>query len=96
MPRAHDYGELGMKLLDRFDAQAWMASTVCAHYVLIVPWNDHLRAAFEALVQSVHRGLEVGNNEYAAINANNYLIMAFLAGVPLDGLADTIDYLCAC
>jgi len=91
MRRANEYGELGMKLLDRFDAQAWMASTVCAHYVLIVPWNEHIRSAFPALVQSVSRGLEVGNNEYAAINANNYLIMSFCAGLPLDGLADELE-----
>ena len=91
MRTAFQYGELGMKLIERFQALEWLTSTVCAHYVLIVPWNSHLRTAFEPLVESVHRGLEIGNNEYAAINANNYLIMSFSAGTPLESLAEELE-----
>lgn len=91
MKRAHDFGMLGLNLIDRFDAREWLTQLYTPHYALIVPWNEHTRTTLDPLVESYHIGFETGAIEYAIINANIYCIHAFLCGQKLDTLQSEID-----
>lgn len=93
MKRAHDFGVLGLDLVERFDAREWLTQLYTPHYALIVPWNAHTRSTLKPLVDSYHIGQETGAIEYAVINANLYCIHAYLCGEPLDTVRrDTASY----
>lgn len=83
---ARSFGELGLKLVERFDAREWYAQLITPHYALIVPWIQHLRDTMEPLAESVRVGYETGAIEYALINANLYCIHGYLMGMELGAL----------
>ena len=90
MPKAYEFGVLGLRLVEKFGAKEWVAQVYTPQYALIVPWNRHVRETMQPLLESVHVGLETGAIEYALINANLYCIHGYLMGAPLDPLVRDI------
>ena len=91
MPRAYEFGDLGIKLLEKFNAKEWLTQVYTPHYALIVHWNEHIQETMKPLVESIHIGLETGGIEYAMINANIYCIHGYLMGRPLKALEREIE-----
>ncbi|CAB9505047.1 Hybrid signal transduction histidine kinase G [Seminavis robusta] len=91
MQRAHEFGDLGIKVMDKFNAKDWLAQIYTPHYALIVHWSRHIRETFQPLIFSIHVGLETGAIEYLCINANIYCIHQYLSGQPLEGLETEIE-----
>jgi len=84
MRRGQAYGELGLKLLEKFDSKEWVTQIVDPVYALILHWNKHVDLSLQPLRDSFYTGLETGENEFACVNANIYCIHAFLSGKPLE------------
>ncbi|BBM85845.1 hybrid sensor histidine kinase/response regulator [Candidatus Uabimicrobium amorphum] len=91
MPKAYDFGVLGLKLIEKFNAKGWYAQLYTPHYALIVPWNKHIQHTMQPLVDSFHIGMETGAIEYAIININLYCIHGYLMGMKLEPLQQQIN-----
>jgi len=93
MKSGYEYGKLGLILLDKFDARAWLTQIYTPIYALINNWNEHVENTLQPLQESYHIGLETGAIEFACINANIYCIHAFLTGRQLEKIeAETKAY----
>ena len=86
LERAHRYGALSMRLLERFpdpQIEVQVGNQFC---VFVMPWTQPLRDAVEPLRALVQRGLEVGDFEYGMYCAAHYLYYQIILGVPLESL----------
>lgn len=83
MKMGYRFGQIGLGLLEKYDAKEWKAQIYDPVYALINNWSGHVRETFEPLQESYHIGLETGEIEFACINTNLYCTNAYLAGVPL-------------
>ncbi|MGB0848438.1 MAG: adenylate/guanylate cyclase domain-containing protein, partial [Thiolinea sp.] len=84
MRSGYEYGKLGLILLNKYDARAWLAQIYTPIYSLINVWNEHVENTFGPLQDSYHIGLETGAIEFACINSNLYCINAYLSGRTLE------------
>lgn len=91
MPQAFEFGEMALKLIDKFQAKEWITQLYTPHYALIVHWNQHIKHTLKPLEESFHIGLETGAIEYAAINVNLYCIHGYLMGMKLKLLQADIE-----
>jgi len=93
MKSGYEYGKLGLVLLDKFDARAWLTQIYTPIYALINNWNEHVENTLQPFQASYHIGLETGAIEFSCINANIYCIHAFLTGRQLEKIeAETQAY----
>ena len=83
MKEGYRFGQLGLKLLDRFNAKEWISQTYTPIYALINHWSEHVHLSLEPFLYSYRIGFETGAIEYACINLNIYCIHCYLGGKPL-------------
>ena len=80
----YPYGQIGLEIIKRFNAKAWIAQVYTPVYALINVWNGHIKHTLSPLLDSYHIGLETGAIEFSCINANIYCIHVYTIGKPLD------------
>ena len=78
------YGDLAIRLMDRFDARALKAKVYTLVGSFIKIWKEHLRVSFDFLREAVTAGLDVGDHEFVGYAAAIYAAAIFYAGEPLD------------
>lgn len=89
----YPFGQIGLQLINRFNAKEWIAQVYTPVYALINIWNGHIKHTLSPLLDSYQIGLETGALEFSCINANIYCIHAYVIGKPLDKLEPEIkDY----
>ncbi|MCG8455731.1 MAG: hypothetical protein MI919_05575, partial [Holophagales bacterium] len=91
MREGYRFGQLTLRLLDRFEAKEWLSQAYTPVYALINHWNEHVHRSLEPLIYSYRVGLETGAMEYACINANIYCIHVFLGGRPLERIETEME-----
>jgi len=77
---SHTWGEVGKKLLTRWDDRSLEASTRHVLENLVTNWLVPLRDTVERTLDIYAIGLETGDFEYAGYSAHNYLTGGFYAG----------------
>jgi predicted ATPase/signal transduction histidine kinase len=80
----YQFGQLALKLLDKFNAKELRASVNVLFATHIGHWKDHTRTTLPFHLEGVQHGLETGNLEYAGYGAAEYCQYLFLVGEPLD------------
>jgi predicted ATPase/signal transduction histidine kinase len=83
MEEGYRFGQLGLRILDRFQAKEWLAQSYTPIYALINHWSEHVHLSLEPFLYSYKIGFETGAIEYACVNLNIYCIHAYLGGLPL-------------
>ena len=81
----HHAGNVGLKLLERFQAKELTSKVYNLFYAHIKPWNAALCETVKPLRESIAIGFEVGDLEWASYSAMNYCKHLFLVG---DALSD--------
>jgi hypothetical protein len=84
------YGQLALKLLDRFGAKEWLPRVYACVYGVIHGWNRPMEFAMKPLWHAIQVGLETGDNEFAGLNAHICTTIMFERGKPLNELNDRI------
>lgn len=74
------YGKLALQILDRFDARELRPMVAVIYNFLIPSWKEHTRLTLDPLLEGYQGGLEVGNFEAAAQNANLYCFHSLMVG----------------
>jgi len=85
------YGQLALKLLDRFAAKEWLPRVYAGVFGIIHGWNLPMESALEPLSRAVRVGLETGDIEFACLNAAILNFMQFDLGKPLQELKAQIE-----
>ena len=78
------YGDLAIRLMNRFDARALKAKVYTLIGSFIKIWKEHLRVSFDFLREAVTTGLDVGDHEFVGYSAAIHAAAIFYAGEPLD------------
>jgi predicted ATPase len=68
----YQFGQLALRLLDKFNAKELKARTLFIVNYFIRHWQDHLGETLTPLLDAYLIGLETGDLEYAAYSANVY------------------------
>ncbi|EKF05717.1 MULTISPECIES: AAA family ATPase [unclassified Tolypothrix] len=79
----YKFGQLALKILDKFDAKEFQAKTFFAFNIFIMPWKMHIKKTLKPLFKSYQIGIEMADFEYAARAALHYGCHSYLAGNPL-------------
>jgi predicted ATPase/signal transduction histidine kinase/tRNA A-37 threonylcarbamoyl transferase component Bud32 len=82
----YQFGLLGMRLLERFDAQRLKAKIINGFNGYIRHWKEHVRETIEPLREAIQSGLENGDLEIAGYAAVNYCTNLFLLGEHLESV----------
>ena len=82
------YGQLALKVLDRFGAKEWLPRVYAGVFGFIHGWVLPMKTALEPLLQSVQVALDTGDIEFAGLNAHLHSFMMFDLGKPLQELKD--------
>ncbi|MEM8566374.1 MAG: ATP-binding sensor histidine kinase [Bacteroidota bacterium] len=83
MSGGYRFGQIGLALLDRFEAKQWLSQIYTPIYALINHWSEHVHKSLEPFLYSYKVGFETGAIEYACINVNIYSNHIYLGGKPL-------------
>ncbi|MFK7952580.1 MAG: AAA family ATPase [Ekhidna sp.] len=83
MSGGYRFGQIGLALLDRFEAKRWLSQIYTPIYALINHWSEHVHKSLEPFLYSYKVGFETGAIEYACINVNIYCNHIYLSGKPL-------------
>ncbi|MGL1887027.1 MAG: trifunctional serine/threonine-protein kinase/ATP-binding protein/sensor histidine kinase [Reichenbachiella sp.] len=83
MSGGYRFGQIGLALLDRFEAKRWLSQIYTPIYALINHWSEHVHKSLDPFLYSYKVGFETGAIEYACINANIYCNHIYLGGKPL-------------
>lgn len=85
--QGYQIGELALALLEKMPASDIQTRVVAIVYFLIHPWKAPLRESLRPLAENYPRGLDSGDNEYAAWSLCNYCYHSYLSGVNLNRLS---------
>jgi len=80
------FGNLSLKLLDRFQAKEWIPRVYGAVYGFIHSWTKPCESALEPLRRGYRIGLETGDIEFAILDALLDMFYQFAIGTPLADL----------
>jgi len=84
MSTGYRFGQIGLALLDRFEAKKWLSQIYTPIYALINHWSEHVHKSLDPFLYSYKVGFETGAIEYACINVNIYCNHIYLGGKPLE------------
>ncbi|MEG4944015.1 AAA family ATPase [Microcoleus sp. F4-D5] len=82
----YQFGQLALKLLDKFNAKELKARTVFIVNLFIKHWKEHLKETLTPLRDAYLIGLETGDLEYTAYSATAYTHHSYLLGKELASL----------
>ncbi|MBD1884973.1 ATP-binding sensor histidine kinase [Microcoleus vaginatus] len=80
----YQFGQLGINLVEKFNAKEVKAKVYELFYGHIKPWVSHARETIEPLQETVQYGLESGDLEYAGYAAIYTSVYPFFVGEPLN------------
>ncbi|MBE9224226.1 AAA family ATPase [Phormidium sp. LEGE 05292] len=79
-------GQLGLKLLEQFNAKEFQAKVFTTFNPFIRPWKEHARETLAPFIKGLQSGLEIGDLEYGSYCAMNYCTYLFLVGEHLESV----------
>ncbi len=82
----YKFGQLALKLLDKFNAKEFKARTLLIVNYFIKHWKEHLGETLTPLLDAYMIGLETGDLEYGAYSACVYCYHSYVLGKELTGL----------
>jgi len=82
------FGQLGLSLLEQFNAKEIKAKTFMVFNAAIRPWKEHTKNTLAPLLEAYHGGFETGDLEYAVSAANIYCFHLYWLGQPLTEVAE--------
>ncbi len=86
----YQLGLLSLKLSEKLDP-AWLQVRIFEIFnVLIRPWSEHVRTSFQPLIENYHKGLEVGELEFASYSICMKCQYAYFAGQKLNEFIEDI------
>ncbi|MCC3500612.1 MAG: AAA family ATPase [Microcoleus sp. PH2017_15_JOR_U_A] len=80
-------GQLGLKLLDKFNAKQLKSKIYNMFNTFVRHWKEHARETIVSLMEGIQSGLETGDLEFGSYCAMNYCNHLFLIGEPLENVA---------
>ncbi|WP_414620159.1 AAA family ATPase, partial [Calothrix sp. CCY 0018] len=83
----YQFGQLALKLLDRFGAKAGKCRTYFIAHSFTSHWQESLSSRLAFFQEAYQVGLETGDLESSGLNACMYSIYAYFAGHELSALA---------
>lgn len=84
MDSGYQFGQLGLKLLNQFNAKEMTAKIYETFNYFIRHWKEPAINTIEPLLEGVQRGLETGDLEYASYSACFYCTHLFFIGENLE------------
>ena len=85
--RGYEFGQLALRLLERFNAKALEAKVFVVVYTFVSHWRKHTRTTLPHLLASYQSGLETGDFEFAAHSLFVYANASYIVGNELPSLA---------
>jgi predicted ATPase len=82
----YQFGQLALRLLDKFNAKELKARTLFIVNYFIRHWKEHLRESLSPLLDAYLIGLETGDLEYATYSAGAYCYYSLVMGKDLTRL----------
>jgi predicted ATPase/class 3 adenylate cyclase/GAF domain-containing protein/tRNA A-37 threonylcarbamoyl transferase component Bud32 len=79
----YQFGQLALRLLDKFNAKELKARTLLIVNYFIKHWKEHLRETLSPLLDAYLIGLETGDLEYGAYSACVYSYHSYVLGKEL-------------
>ena len=86
------FGQLALKVLDKFDNKALKSRTYFVYNMTIRPWRHHLSESVPALYEAYLSGLESGDFEYAGNTIAQYLVYSYFTGKELSHLEKEMEF----
>ncbi|HEY9672281.1 MAG TPA: ATP-binding protein, partial [Waterburya sp.] len=83
----YQFGQLALKLLQRFDARELKAKVNFLFNTFIQPWKEHIKARLDPSIEAFQSGLETGDIEYACYSISDYLTSLIWSGESLELVA---------
>ena len=80
----YQFGQLSLKVLDKFDAIVLKSKIYHLFYAMVNPWKSAIIEVIKPLNESIQVGLETGDIEYASYSVADYCNYKFLRGESLD------------
>jgi len=87
-PEAHEWGQLAVRLLDRFEDKSLEAATRHVSFNLVCTWMVPLHTILAPLREVFDIGRRIGDYEYASYAAHGYTHHALYAARPLQPLLE--------
>ncbi|MEH2205116.1 MAG: AAA family ATPase [Nostoc sp.] len=84
----YEFGQLALNLLEQLQSKIFKSRTYFIVYYFIRHWKDPLREQLVHLQEGYQNGLETGDLDSTALNAQAYCHYAYFAGRELTGLAN--------
>ena len=84
--RAYDFGELSMRLSDRFANVSLICTIYFTHFTYLHHWRRPLSDSIDPLERSYQAGLEVGNLNWGGYSLGLKATHLYFSGTPLPGL----------
>jgi len=81
--RGHRFGELALKVYDRYHLRQYKCRTYFMVYDFVWHWKRHIRETHKPLLESYQSGLDTGELEFAGYAAFIYTDYCLFAGKPL-------------
>jgi predicted ATPase/signal transduction histidine kinase/CheY-like chemotaxis protein len=78
------FGELAMRLIERFPEPALAVKVECSVRFAVLPWSRPLRESLEPFRALTQRGLQLGDLQYACFAFIQRCLFRFVLGDPLD------------
>jgi predicted ATPase/signal transduction histidine kinase len=80
----YQFGQLSLKILEKYDARFLKSKVYHLFYAMICPWKEPISVTLDGLLESIQSGLETGDVEYAMYSLKDYCKYYFLTGAFLD------------
>ncbi|OKH41865.1 hypothetical protein NIES2101_33630 [Calothrix sp. HK-06] len=78
------YGLLSLKILDKFNDNRFYAKVKVIYYSLINHWKQHIKFTLQPLLQTIYKGIEIGDLEYVGIGSNYYCLNLIFSTETID------------
>lgn len=92
--RGYAFGQVALRLLERFDAREFKSLTLLMFGCFLQHRRESLRAIVPTVKAGYFAGMETGNFLYAGYNSHNYFRGNLLAGVPLGDWNSELENYC--
>lgn len=89
-PVSHEWGQVAIRLLDRWDDRSLEAATRHVVFNFVCPWTVPLRTVLSSSREVFDIGVRTGDFEYGSYAAQMYTYMALAAGQPLQPLCEEV------
>lgn len=83
-----EFGQLAMRLCDKFEGRAPVATVCLVHGSELIPWVRHVNEAIKVIDRGYEAGLDSGDILWAGYLVMYRVILDTFAGKPLDHLLD--------